>query len=66
MKFYPQRWAKYEEAVPGTLRLVPPEYRFDELRRDYAGMREMMFGEYPEFDSMMDCIKQLEEEINRK
>jgi|LSQX01.2.fsa_nt_gb hypothetical protein len=29
-------------------------------------MREMMFGDYPEFNSMMDCIKRLEDEINRK
>lgn len=26
MKFYPRVWAKYEEAVPGTLKLIPPGY----------------------------------------
>ena len=25
MKFYPRKWAHYELAVPGTLKLVPPE-----------------------------------------
>ena len=28
MKFYPRAWAKYPEATPGTLKLIPPEYRF--------------------------------------
>lgn len=33
MKFYPRAWAKYQEAIPGTLKLVPPEYRFAHCRR---------------------------------
>lgn len=34
MKFYPRAWAKYPEAVPGTLKLLPPEYRFAALEAD--------------------------------
>lgn len=64
MKFYPRKWAKYEEAVPGTIKLVPPEYRFAALRDDYDSMSDMMFGEYPDFDTLMDYIKELESEIN--
>ena len=30
-KFYPVNWAKYDEAVPGTLKLLPPENRLTEL-----------------------------------
>jgi len=35
MKFYPRAWAKYPEAIPGTLKLIPPEYRFPALISDY-------------------------------
>jgi len=64
MKFYPRTWAKYDEAVPGSIKLVPPDFRLSTLRRDYHRMEEMLFGEYPSFDEMMGAIKSLEEEIN--
>lgn len=64
MKFYPRKWAHYEQATPGTLKLLPPEYRMEALRKDYASMANMMFGEYPDFDSLMEYIRDLENEIN--
>ena len=64
MKFYPRKWAKYEEAIPGTIKLVPPPYRFEGLRADYDDMAEMMFGQYPSFDELMGYIQALENEIN--
>jgi len=66
MKFYPRAWAKYEEAVPGTIKLLPPECRIEALRKDYSAMSEMLFGEYPAFDEMLEYIKELELEINSK
>lgn len=65
MKFYPRKWAQYEKAVPGTMKLVPPDYRLDALRKDYENMSEMMFGEYPSFDELMSYISELESEINQ-
>lgn len=65
MKFYPRAWAKYEEAVPGSIKLVPPNYRIDKLRKDYEDMTEMLFGEYPTFDEVIETISSLEEEINK-
>ncbi len=65
IKFYPRGWAKYAEAVPGTLKLIPPEYRFPALRTDYAAMQDMIYGDAPSFDEMMDEIQQLENEINK-
>lgn len=64
MKFYPRKWAHYEDAKPGTLKLVPPAYRMEALRQDYASMQNMMFGETPNFDELMEYIKELEVEIN--
>jgi len=65
-KFYPRTWAKYEEAKIGTLKLIPPKYRFKELEEDYKNMLEMMFyhAEAPSFELIIDEIKKLEEEIN--
>ncbi len=65
MKFYPRKWALYEKAVPESMKLVPPDYRLDALRKDYENMSEMMFGEYPSFDELMTNISDLEKEINR-
>lgn len=65
IKFYPRKWAQYEKAVPGTVKLVPPDYRLAALRNDYDNMSEMMFGEYPTFDELMIYIAELEVEINR-
>lgn len=64
MKFYPRAWAKYEEAVPGTIKLVPPEYRFSDLQTDYEAMKDMIFGEIPDFKTVLFGVGELEKEIN--
>ena len=66
MKFYPRKWAAYETARYGSLKLVPPNYRLPALKEDYRAMRTMFFGEIPVFDDVMDGIKQLENEINKQ
>lgn len=64
MKFYPRAWAKYPEAVPGTLKLIPPEYRFGALAADYEDMRDMLYGDVPSFEAVVEVIRELEKEIN--
>ena len=64
MKFYPRGWARYDLAKVGTLRLLPPEWHMDALRDDYAAMREMVFGRYPDFDSVTSTLKDLQAEMN--
>lgn len=64
MKFYPRTWAKYQDAVSGTLKLIPPEYRLSALKADYEAMQEMLYGEVPSFDEILLVLKQIEEEIN--
>lgn len=63
-RFYSSAWAKYEDAKIGTLKLLPPEFRFKELKADYASMRNMIFDKYIEFDEVMSILKDLEDEIN--
>jgi len=63
-KFYHCSWAKYEDAHPGTMKLLPPARSMNELNKDYQHMQNMIFGEIPTFDVMMETIKNLEDEIN--
>jgi len=65
-KFYPQKWAHYELAKLGTLRLVPPDHNLKPLQRDYAAMAGMIYGERPEFDELMDNLEIINQVINRE
>jgi hypothetical protein len=64
MRFYPRGWAQYELAKPGTLKLIPPEHVLAEIRRDYAAMQIMIYGEVLQFDDIMEILRKLENEIN--
>ena len=63
-RFYSSAWAKYENAKIGTLKLLPLEFRYKELKEDYASMRNMIFDKYIEFDEIISILKHLEDEIN--
>lgn len=63
-KFYPRTWAKYEESVPGTLKLLPPEFRLDSLEKDYKAMQNMIFDKYISFEEIIGILGNLEKEIN--
>ena len=62
--FYPRKWAQYEYARIGSLKLVPAVHSMDRLRLDYTMMQSMIYGNYPDFDEMMQFIKELETRIN--
>ena len=63
-KFYPSSGAQYGSARIGTLMLTPPKHVLKDLKQDYAKMREMIYGEYPNFEEILKCIGNLEKEIN--
>lgn len=62
--FYPRAWAKYNEATPGTLKLCPPDYRLPALSADYKAMKDMIYGNIPNFETIISEIRNLEKEIN--
>ena len=62
--FFRCAWAKYDEAKPGTLHLIPPDFRLRELQRDYDKMQIMVFGKSPTFQEIMDTLVELESTIN--
>ncbi|NCB42813.1 MAG: nucleotidyl transferase AbiEii/AbiGii toxin family protein [Clostridia bacterium] len=63
-KFYRSLWAKYNEATPKGLRLIPPSEVIDNLKKDYEKMQEMIFGERVSFDEITAGLKALENEIH--
>lgn len=62
--FFRAAWKHYETAVPGSFHLVPPEGRMADLRGDYAQMQAMIFGDYPEWTTIIEGLKELEGRIN--
>lgn len=63
-RFYPAGSAHYELAKPGTMRLMPPEDCLPDLRADYEHMKNMIFGEKPEFEEILSSVQIIEREIN--
>ncbi len=60
-----QAWKRFEEAVPGSVRLVPqPELR-TVIERDYRAMQGMILGDVPAFEWIMDRLLHAETVINR-
>lgn len=64
-KFYHCSWAKYENAKPGMIKLLPPVYNIKAFKDDYEKMKNMIYGDKPDFDSILDVIAKLEKEINK-
>ncbi len=63
--FFRSRWASYDTARPGTLRLTPDDARVKDLKADYRAMAPMMFDQTPpSFDDILAEIAALEETVN--
>ena len=63
-KFYYSKSSAYDKAKLGEIKLVPPKEIIEQLEKDYEKMKNMFFGDYPSFNTMIDYLKQLEKEIN--
>jgi hypothetical protein len=56
--------ARFLSAQPGRFALAPAGEMLDRLRRDYAAMAGMIFGEAPRFDDVIASIRDLEMRLN--
>ena len=63
-RYFASSWAHYETAVPGTLRLMPPDSRLAEVRRDYAAMEPMFLSTPPRFEEMLTTLREAEQALN--
>ncbi len=64
-KFYYSRNASYETATLERINLMPPERLVPEIRADYERMKNMIYGEIPDFTDIMAGIAALENEIHQ-
>lgn len=64
MRFYPRGWARYDLAVPGSLRLLPGEAVLNAVAADYRAMAGMIFGEVSPFADIVAALRALENDIN--
>jgi hypothetical protein len=64
--FFRSSWARFDEATKRTLRLSPSVSRTTALREDYEKMREMFFGDPPDFVAMLTALQDWESQFNRK
>ncbi len=63
-RFYPCAWANYDLAKPQTIKLMPSEYNLNFLKNDYQKMELMIYGDYPEWNEIIEFLKNLEQIIH--
>jgi hypothetical protein len=63
-KFYRDNWAKYEEAKPPSLKLLPPPHVLEVLGEDYKHMENMIFGDKPAFNEIIESLRLMETKTN--
>lgn len=56
--------ANYDEAKPGTLKIVPHDAILDAFKQDYEKMGSMFSGEIIPFDTIIKELQELEKDIN--
>ncbi len=61
-----QAWKRFEEAIPGSLRLAPQSEPKAVIQRDYLAMRDMILGEAPTFEWISDQLQRVEDTINNQ
>ena len=59
-----QRKKRFEEAVPGSVRLVPQAELRAVIEQDYRAMQGMILGDVPDFLWVMDQLRHAEAAIN--
>ena len=64
-KFYYSASAGYDTAQIGTMKLIPKKEDIDLLKDDYEQMKQMIFGEIPNFEEVIYTIQKMEKEINK-
>ncbi len=63
-KFYYAKGAHYENATLSSIELMPKEAVLNALKEDYQAMRNMIYGNIPEFQDILAFLKKLQSEIH--
>lgn len=62
---YRQAWKRLDEAIPGSLRLVPQPELQAVIEDDYRQMQSMIFGDAPDFGWILNQLRCAETVINK-
>lgn len=60
-----QAWKRFDEAVPGSVRLVPQAELRTVIERDYRAMQGMVLDEAPDFGWVTEQLRVAEAAVNR-
>ena len=63
-KFYYSKGAHYETATLTDIMLIPGDSIIPALRADYKAMKNMIYGEIPEFEEILTYLSELQTEIH--
>ena len=63
-KFYYAKSAYYETATLKEISLIPADHIMDAVKQDYAAMKNMIYGDYPGFETIIEQLKELEMEVH--
>lgn len=63
-KFYPCKWAEYDKVMKGRCCLVGNEEAMKVYRNDYLIMQSMIYGNSPDFDTILLCLNDFEMKLN--
>ena len=63
-KFYYAKGAHYETATLSCIELLPKENVINDLKTDYQAMKNMIYGNIPEFEEILIFLEKLQEEIH--
>ena len=61
---FKQAWKRFEQAKPGSVRLVPQPGLREAIERDYAAMQGMILGDAPEFEWINARLQEAEAAVN--
>lgn len=59
-----QAWKRFDQAVPGSICIVPHGRLRKVIEQDYAAMQGMMLGDAPDFDWVIGQLEIAEKKIN--
>ena len=63
-KFYYAKGAHYETATLDSIELLPKETVLSVLQEDYQAMRNMIYGNIPEFEEILEFLEKLQKDIH--
>ena len=63
-KFYYAKGANYETATLKDIVLLPKQEIVRALKEDYHAMRNMIYGEMPTFEELLEFLETLQKEVH--